>query len=229
MSRVTVIHERRVTGRRLGRHIEHDPRSKAFAIKAPVDATPIVSKVWTRHAPIFDQGDLGKCTCEAAGGCAMTEPLFVPGRLITDVDTTALYTEATKLDRIPGQYPPDDTGSTGLAAAKAATRRGWFSRYEHAFSLAATLRALQSGPVMIGINWYEGFDRPVGLGAELQISGSVRGGHEMEVLGIDVERALFRIANSWGESFGDHGYVTMAFGTLDRLLHEWGDVTIPLR
>ena len=226
-TRIQIIHETRIRGHRLGRHIEHDPRSRAFELVVAPASAPLVSRAWKRHAPIFDQGDLGKCTCEAMGGCKMTEPFFDPSIVVSDATTTALYGEATRLDKIPGAYPPDDTGSSGIAAAKAATRRGWFTGYKHAFSLRAALAALQAGPVAIGINWYEGFDKPQGAHAELVIGGAVRGGHEVEINEIDVSRRLIRGPNSWSDQWGDHGFFCISFDTFERLLAEDGDVTIP--
>jgi len=181
-----------------------------------------------RHAPVFDQGDLGKCTCEAAVGCAMTDPIWHPGLSLSDDDATKLYEAATRLDKIPGVYPPDDTGSTGLAAAKAAMRAGYFGGYSHAFSESAALDALSHvGPIMLGIKWYEAMDRPVGVRAELRIGGAVRGGHELEVSRIDVGARMIFGPNSWGVGWGASGWWSMTFKTFERLLADSGDVVIP--
>jgi hypothetical protein len=210
--------------RRLGRHVEHDPRSKAFAVSR---VKPLVSKTWKRHCDVFDQGDLGQCTAETGVGVMMTDPFYSPSLVLNQGHCTQLYSEATKYDKIPGNYPPDDTGSSGLGVAKAMHKRGWIKSYYHAFTLHAALASLGSGPGMLGIPWYEGFDEPVGPKAELFIAGSVRGGHEVQVLSIDVDRQLIRGPNSWGPDWGDKGYFTMSFETLDRLLHEQGDYTVP--
>ncbi len=156
----------------------------------------------------------------------MTGPLFVAGRIPSPADVTLLYSAATHIDRIPGHYLPDDTGSTGLAVAHAAKLAGLVAKYSHAFSLHAALASLGRAPVIIGIPWFEGFDSPVGPHAELQIAGSVRGGHEVCLLGIDVEEKTVRGVNSWGASFGDHGYFTMTFDTLGELLANSGDCTV---
>jgi Papain family cysteine protease. len=107
---------------------------------------------------------------------------------------------------------------------KAAKELGYITGYRHAFGLQHALEALVLAPVITGVAWYEGFDEPDANGA-VTISGSVRGGHEFEVVGIDVDARTVRACNSWGADWGDHGYFQFSWDTWDRLLHERGDVT----
>jgi hypothetical protein len=210
---------------RLGRHVEHDERSRCFAAAPRFGVLKSVQ--WDRHCDPFDQGDIGSCTGNAMAGACMTGPLFRPGRVLTEANAVALYEAATRLDGITGHYPPDDTGSSGLAVAKAAQRAGLISAYHHAFGLTASLRALAGGPVIIGVNWYEGFDAPQGGAAELVVSGVVRGGHELVLDGLDVEAGFVHGTNSWG-MWGNRGKFVMSFGTFKRLLAERGDVVAPV-
>lgn len=226
MSNHTQIHilERPGAGR-LGRHVEHDERSRAFSVAPRL--TPLRSVQWPRHCDAFDQADLGSCTGNAMAGALMTGPLYVHGRELTEKDAVALYASATKLDTISGHYPPEDTGSSGLAVAKAAKRAGYIKEYKHAFGTNSALSALTLGPIIIGIGWYEGFDEPQGSDAELVISGDVRGGHELVLDGIDVKSGLVKGTNSWGVNWGNRGRFSMSFGTFKRLLAERGDVVVP--
>jgi len=162
-------------------------------------------------------------------GALMTEPFFKSGRILTEKDAVDLYSTATHYDGVVGVYPPDDTGSSGLAVGKAAKKHGWIKSYHHAFGLNQTLAALVASPVIIGIAWYEGFDKPQGHDAELVIGGAPRGGHEIELLAVDLGKKQVRMCNSWGTGWGDHGYAVLSFATLERLLNEDGDVVVPVQ
>ncbi len=213
---------------RLGRHVEHDPRSKAFSLTHP----PIIQPAtWTRFGDIFNQGNIGSCTGNAMAGCLNTSPFFKLGGariLLQEREAVALYSIATQLDQIRGHYPPDDTGSSGLAVAKAAMKLGYIKAYHHAFGLQAVLAALGHGPGILGIPWYEGFDNPIGPHGELRISGAVRGGHEVQLSEINVSKRMVRGPNSWGNTWADKGYFTMSFDTLGALLSQDGDFVVPV-
>lgn len=205
----------------LGRVVEHDDRSRNFT----VTAVPVVASVLhSRHVPVFDQGDLGSCTGNAAAGCMATGPWH---HRCTERTAVLLYERATVLDSFPGSYPPDDTGSSGLAVMKAVQARHWITAYHHAFSFNDVLAALQTTPVIAGVNWYEGFDQPDPAG-NVRIAGQVRGGHEVCVVGCDVDAQTIRAVNSWSAGWGDHGYFTWTYADFERLLSEQGDVTVPV-
>ncbi len=106
---------------RLGRHIEHDERSKNFAVARLTTAPK--SATFKRNCPAFDQGNLGSCTGNAMAGVLMTDPFWKAGRLLTESDAVRLYSEATHLDKIRGSYPPEDTGSSGLNFLSQAKKR----------------------------------------------------------------------------------------------------------
>lgn len=226
-----VIPEFPIANRRLGRHVFHDERSKAYQVKPR--AALAQSTSWARRTPILDQGDLGSCCGNAACGALGTDPLW--GTLQADLqvglkldedEAVRLYSAATALDSYAGTYPPDDTGSDGLSAAKAAKNAGLISGYVHAMSLDAVVTALQTGPVITGVNWYDSFDSPDASG-RVSITGgaTVRGGHEFELVGVDVDDKTFRAVNSWGDGWGDAGYFTFEYGDYERLLSEDGDAT----
>lgn len=209
--------------RPLGRRVEHDPRSRGFPFLAR-QAGPLRTVYHTRHVPIFDQGSVGSCTGNAAGGCMATGPWH---HRCTERTAIRLYSRATALDAFDGTYPPDDTGSSGLAVFKAVQEKRWIKSYQHAFSFDDVLIALQTTPVIAGVDWYEGFDHPDSAGL-VHISGQVRGGHEVCLVGADVDKRQIRATNSWGPSFGDRGFFSWTFDGFATILAASGDVTIPI-
>lgn len=205
----------------LGRLVQHDPRSLEY----PAERAPALrSTLHKRHVGPWDQGQTGSCTAHAAFGLLVTDPYTRPGFRPTEKRIRTAYEWETRHDGLPGVYPPDDTGSSGLAAAKYLKHEGWISGYRHAFGLQHALEALVLGPVIVGVNWYDGFDSPDSNGF-VRVSGDVRGGHEFELVGLDVELGHVRACNSWGKSWGDGGYFSFSFDDLGRLLSEDGDCT----
>lgn len=210
---------------RLGRHREHDERSRAFAVE---QLHTLQSVSWARRSPIFDQGDIGSCTGNAMAGAIGTDSVGREGMSrLTEADALTLYERATHLDRIPGSYPPDDTGSSGLAVAKAAKKSNLISSYRHAFSVRAALAALQTGPAIVGMEWLTGCDEPDASGL-ISYTGQVRGGHEIELLACDIDAHTVTFANSWGEGWGASGYFSMTWDDFGAALRRGGDVTVPV-
>lgn len=234
-------HEYRGTDPRLGRRVEHDPRSLAYA-HGVLPKTAIKSVDWTRRAPIFDQGNLGSCTGNAATGLLGTDSAARAGltTVVLADDPNAswpvdenlaveVYKLATTLDNITGSYPPDDTGSSGIGAAKALKKLGLATGYTHAFSLDALKSALQSGPVMVGTVWLESmFDPDLKTGfVKVDRKSQVAGGHEYVLSAYDATRQAFRIDNSWGASWGARGSAWITEADIQWLLAQQGDVTVP--
>lgn len=233
-----------IEGKRLGRHVNHDPRSKRYpyAVRS-ADFAGLNSVKHNRFIPVLNQGDLGSCTANAGEGAAGTAPLFDaipvnnPYRPLTaasgaDYDenqAVRLYSRATEIDDFLGSYPPDDTGSDGLSVAKAMKESGLISGYQHAFDLPTALAALQSGPVLLGCYWYDSFDTPDSSGLiEITRDASIRGGHEVVLDELDTERDLVWFTNSWGSAWGVRGRACMSWETLQKLLEQDGDIVVPL-
>ncbi|MER5750598.1 hypothetical protein [Streptomyces sp. NPDC002088] len=222
----------------LGRHVEHDPRSLNFA-HGVLPKTAIKSVDWTRRAPIFDQQSLGSCTGNAGAGLVGTDFLGRTGLTSVTINGEVLpvdedfavrvYSLATELDEFDGAYPPDDTGSSGLGAAKALKKLGLASSYTHAFSLAALKSALQTGPVMVGTIWLESMFEPTAAGnITVARDSAVAGGHEYVLSAYDAGARQFRADNSWGESWGVRGSAWIAEADMQWLLSQQGDVTVPV-
>jgi hypothetical protein len=215
------IPETIIEGRRLGRHIRHDPASRAYVAAS---ATTLVTTMHDSVGLPLDQGKLGSCTANALCGALNTKP-DEGTKVYTEADAVKLYERETADEGEP--YPPNDPGGSGVAVCTAGKELGLIAGYTHTFDLQTALGAVVLGPVIIGINWYQGFDNPDANGL-VEISGSVRGGHEVLVTGIDVDKKQIRLMNSWGTAYGLDGVFWMSWDTLGQLLDEEGDVTVPV-
>lgn len=228
----------------LGRIQHHDPRNLAYA-HGVLPRSAIQSVVWARHTPILDQGSLGSCTGQALTGALGTDSkgrtaaaqvtvqtdskgIFTAGSYTLDEDFAVLaYELNTRLDGIKGQYKPDDTGSSGPACGKTAKALGLASGYTHAFSYDALRSALQSGPVLIGIPWYNSMFNPENDGRiPVDTSSGLAGGHELLVREYDAVNDRVWADNSWGLSWGVRGRGYLDGAALRALLSDGGDVTV---
>jgi len=207
---------------RLGRHVEHDERSRAFAF-APPAPRPIVDVAWKRRVNPYDQGQLGSCTANALCGALSTKPYR--HRFDSQRNIVKLYSRATVIDGFDGVYPPTDTGSSGLAVAKVAYERAWISGYQHAFNFDAVLQALMQYPGITGTVWRADMFHPDSDGRVHPTGGDV-GGHEYEVFGVDAANRRIWFWNSWSASWGVGGRFYMTWDDYSGLLAADGDYTI---
>jgi hypothetical protein len=219
------IPEHHVEGRRLGRHVVHDPRSRDYVAK---QASQVVSVKHQAHGLPLNQGQIGSCTANALCGALDSDPDFTGGTPLTEDNAVAVYELETKLEGQP--YPPNDPGGSGLMVCKAAKQMGLISSYSHAFGIDQALQALVLRPVITGINWYSSFDTPDANGlVQIAADATVRGGHEIVADEIDADNKLVWFWNSWGDGWGVQGRFCMSFDTWDQLLQERGDVTVPVK
>ncbi|MGE5288837.1 MAG: hypothetical protein ACM3ML_16885 [Micromonosporaceae bacterium] len=224
--RVTHLPEQRIEGKRLGRHVVHDPRSRDFTAHR---AAQIVSVNHQATGLPLDQGEIGSCTANALCGALNSVPDFGGGTPLNEKDAVSLYELETKMEGKP--YPPNDPGGSGLMVCKAAKDRGMIASYRHAFGIQHALEALVLRPVISGFSWYSSFDMPdktTGL-VEIAPGATIRGGHEVVADQIDAENQLVWFWNSWGTKYGLGGRFCMSYATWERLLEEQGDVTVPMK
>jgi hypothetical protein len=224
---VEIIPEQKKPGKRLGRHVRHDPLSRNFAAPA---ATEIKSVSWRRYGSPFDQGDLGSCTGNAAAACLQMVPFWVKGRKINEATAVSIYSLGTTFDPFDGQYPPEDTGCSGLGVAKALVQMGYIRGYTHAFGLQHLNQALMLAPGILGINWYDSFDKPDSNNVvRISPNAGVRGGHEIASFGQIIKpnqaESLLECWQSWGPKWGKKGKFYIPMPDVDRLLNESGDAT----
>lgn len=214
------------TDPRLGRHVYHDERSRNYNLATfTVTKLPTQAIRWERQGPLFDQ-DIGCCTACAALGLMMTEP-FSDGTIYTLDDVHDFYTDETRHDGIRGVWPPDDTGSSSLAAMKTLTRRGLIGGYAHAFSPLVAVSALARGPISVGTIWLDSMFEPKGGRIVVDQRSAVAGGHEYVIDGWDPKTRCVHMTNSWNTSWGQDGGADIDFDSLKWLLAQHGDAVQP--
>lgn len=228
---MSIYVEKRPVRAQLGRHVGHDSRSLNYLVPETTQTfTPVK---WPLAGTVLDQGQLGACTGFATATCLLHEPYrtTVPvGTVLDNAEGITLYSAATRLDSYPGNYPPTDTGSDGLSAAKAAKKLGLISGYLHITTPAALASALALGPVIVGTDWYESMFQPDGNGnIVVNKASGVAGGHEYTLDEITDDNR-FGFTNSWGEGWGVGGRFYMSQGSFLALLQAKGDAThfVPL-
>jgi hypothetical protein len=219
-------------GMRLGRHQQLDGRSLAYTVSVEEARRPIHPAAWVPPIPTLDQGNLGSCTGNA--GAYHLSALYGKDHLgeikldnltMSAVDGSAnerfaigLYSRATAVDPWPGTYPPDDTGSSGLAVSQVLKRMHLINSYQHATSLRTFATLLQRGGVITGWPWYDAWFSPDNDGfvdsGNWEASG-VAGGHEIYCEALeswdeaDPGNSVLLFHNSWGDGWGDHGCFRM--------------------
>jgi hypothetical protein len=219
-------------GRAFGRHVQHDPRSLRYA-HGVMPRSALVAQSWTRRCGVLDQGSVGSCCGNAAAGWVGTDNATRQGSRTVDEDLALkLYSLATQLDEFDGEYPPTDSGSSGIGAAKALRQAGFCSGFTHGFTLAALATALQSGPVMAGTVWYNSMSDPDSDGRILLNTGTgVAGGHEYVIDGFEPASKppddRYWMTQSWGIGWGLQGRAYFTGADLTVLLSNDGDVTVP--
>lgn len=220
--------------RNLGRHIQHDERSRAY--KVPIGEYPSRDVHHHRYGAKLDQGQLGACTGFAGAHCLNTAPNRAqvrPRHTLTDADAVKIYSAATKLDTIDGEYPPDDTGSTGLAVCKAMKEAGLINSYAWAFGFKEGLYGISAAPFMQGTYWTEDMFNPSPEGIVTPTGPDV-GGHEYLWVGVELRskkvpsQNLSWFFNSWGDSWSKRGYFAMTWENHDKLLARDGDLIRPI-
>jgi hypothetical protein len=212
-------------GRPLGRHVEHDSRSRLFDVASRGETRALVPTKHDRVSPIFDQHDLGSCTGMAMAGWLGSSPHCGDPNMFRENEAVWLYSGATRLDAFDGEHPPTDTGSSGIGVCKAARMLGMIKGWTTAFTTEALLQALMTSPVLIGSVWTDGMFDPDANG-EVCPTGAAAGGHEYLCRGWDGE--FLWCDNSWSASWGPlGGSFKLSLASWEILRKQQADVVVP--
>jgi hypothetical protein len=137
-----------------------------------------------------------------------------------------LYKTAQTLDQWPGE---SYEGTSVLAGAKAAQKRGWITRYEWCTSIDQVASVVSwKGPVVIGVEWREGMVDTDGSGF-IHADGNSVGGHCVSVRGLVYDNdPYFVIRNSWGFRWGKGGDCYIKWEDLAELLDDNAEACVPV-
>lgn len=207
--------------RRLGRNVVHDRRSRGFAVPLVVDRSTWRDKSVRIYDPTPNPNqEIGCCTFCAASMMLNQAGNRVTGRVLDMDDAVYGYSLATRIDPFLGDYPPDDTGSSGLAAAKAAKQLGVGANYFWLFGGAdQVVQTIMEGRVVsVGTRWdWDMFNQDANY--QIHPGGGEAGGHQWIVRGYWKSRDLLKGRCWWGD-FKDFW---IARSDLQSLLDDNGD------
>jgi hypothetical protein len=221
---VKVIPTNPLLGRSL---IEHDDRSRAYPTRGVLTVPGVtrVNKTWRRGAA-YDQGPTSSCVAQTFKGTLNTAPFSsqVSYSLRTRYDALDFYRGGQLSDEWPGEEPTY-SGTSANGVCKYLKSKSLISEYRWCFGLDDVLDTLvQHGPVGIGIWWYDSMFATDASGF-ISPTGSKAGGHEVELIGINVTGRYVTGMNSWGSLWGVNGRFKLTWNSLGSLLQDDGDAT----
>lgn len=186
--------------KRLGRQKVHDPRSRSFPARLTIDRSTWRSKGIGVSDPTPNPNQChGECTgttkCMQFNSSGNRKAGVILGMQMAH----ELYTFASHNDPFDGGWPPDDTGSSGLASCIAAQAFGLGGEYRHIFTGAdGVVQAIMDGhTVSVGTWWTEDmmFPRSNGL---IEPTGPRVGGHQYLARAYDQPGDYVLIRCWWG-------------------------------
>lgn len=221
---------------------KHDDRSQNYRMADKLGAAEIEVKA-KRWAPgtTLDQGREGACV-----GFGWTQEFLSSPRPFTGVHpdraniyAAGYYHECLANDEYPGEA---DEGTSVLAGAQTAVRRGLIEEYRWCMSMDEIRNTLMAaakdggGPVVIGIPWHYNmyWTDKEGL---VDVEGDLVGGHcllldEYHPARLfrkqDKRMAVYGWHNSWGNDYGTRGRGYIREEDLRDLLKTWGEACVPI-
>lgn len=184
----------------------------------------------------YDQGEEGACV-----GFGSSQMMTILNR--HRYDARWLWEQAKVYDEWPDTNPGDNEGTSVRAGMDVLRQVGHvrilrgkdrpenlvegISENRWATRVDEVRASISSGiPVTIGINWYEGFDNPqqYGLDYLVQVTGQIRGGHCVCVIGASDRRQAVCFTNNWGTYYPRKVFIS--YSDLQRLLNEEGEATL---
>ena len=212
-----------------GRRKSVDEKDKRYLMERELQDVDKVDlptkKTWPINGKNLDQGMYGTCVGNGFTNFLRCAP----------IQTTADESMALKIYDIAitkDEWPDNDNdtdrqmGTSVRAGAIAVTSLGRLKSYVWAFSLQPAVEwVLTKGPVVLGTDWYDSFDRPDSQGViQIKPRARIEGGHCYLWRGVDTAKAMAHCVNSWGDNWGASGDFYIPFRDLEKLILNEGEV-----
>lgn len=211
------------------RHV--DLRSLNYPVLTPRNYKPR-SYTWSNGGVVLDQGAEGACV-----GFGWAHELAARPSVVKAVDAfkaLEIYREAQKIDEWAGEAYE---GTSVLAGAKIAQSKGYITEYRWCLTIEDLVVALgYHGPVVIGVDWYNGMFN-VNAEGFLKPTGGIAGGHcvmlnmislkKLPDGNIDYLSSYVGGVNSWGGDWGVNGRFKIALIDM-MMLFPGGDFAVPM-
>ena len=218
---------------KFGRLLAVDERDRQYPAQAalPAEEPERTYKYWP-HRTKLDQGQTGTCVAHGCTHLVENSPICPPGT----INPFELYREIVLLDEWSdndGEASAADSdmqfGTSVRAGMKALQARGLISEYRWAWDADTAARWIwTSGPVVIGVTWFNGLFYPDPRTRIVEATGGIAGGHCVILDGVNMTNRMVRFLNSWGPSYGQNGAARMTFETLDKLLADEGEAAMAI-
>jgi hypothetical protein len=206
----------------LGREYVPDERDHKYSINNILTAAPvrITNKYWDANGWWGNQGNTPQCVGYAWAHWLEDGPVPQSG-IGPIIPPKVIYENAQRVDEWAGE---NYAGTSVRGGVKYLQSVGKVSSYYWGFNLTTLINSvLNLGPVVVGTNWYNGMFYPNRNGL-IKISGRIAGGHAYVINGVNTVTRLFRIKNSWGQSWGQSGHAYISFTDMERLIRERGEI-----
>lgn len=235
MSEILPVNEH--NGRVFDRFPSMDKRRQNFLAEEVIPSIDPFPKTWSSILTT-DQGREGACVGHGITTdlLASPRPDIAPTFQQANLFAFRSYKRAQDLDPWSGNAYSGTSVDAGFQVAR---ELGAIESWRNMYSAQQVRDALlQVGPVVLGVDWYDGMydTRPSGL---VKIDGSIVGGHcitiigyhpGMRILGEDwnARFEVFKWKNSWGNSYGKNGIGYIKAGDLQDLLVAGGDASVAM-
>lgn len=201
--------------------INLDPRSLNYKIAKRYTALKQRSRMWKRDTWL-DQGQEGACTGFGGGHAMATTPRRHKPQ-VTNEDARGYYHGAQRNDEWPGE---NYSGSSVTGLMKYLKSIGLVLTYLWATTMDELIHAVgYLGPVVIGVDWYEGME-DVDADGFIHKTGAKVGGHCLLIGGVDIKKQAFFLYNSWGKDWGVQGGCWISFADMAALMADGGEFAV---